>query len=209
MKKTTFIFPILFLIFSAPAFSQVDLGVQISPSLSFNRLRDESPTEDFSASGVGGRLVAGLIADYNFQENYYASTGLFFVPKRVGIEGGNGKEAYRLHYLQIPVSIKLFTNEVALDTRIYFQAGLTADIKLLEDNISDQVTYVTQFRGLDSSLLIAAGAEYRFGYSTILFGGISYRRGLGNVVKNTIPGVESKDLIIKNDLLGIDIGVKF
>ena len=63
----------------------------------------------------------------------------FFVPKRVGIESSGGvEEAYRLHYLQIPIALKLFTNEVALDTRVYFQVGLTADVKLLEDNLTEQ-----------------------------------------------------------------------
>lgn len=207
MKKLLLIFSLILMFL--PAFSQIKLGVQLSPGLSFNRIRSESASNNFSPSGVGGRLVAGVTADYPFQENYYVSSGIFFVPKRVGIQGPDEfKEVQRLHYLQIPATLKLFTNEVALDTRIYFQVGLTADIKILEDNISDEIRYVQDFRPVDSSLLAAAGAEYRFGYNTIIYGGLSYRRGFGNVVKNAL-NPSAADLIIKNDILGIDMGIKF
>ena len=129
------------------------------------------------------------------RENYFVSSGLFFVPKRVGVRDNATdpvEEAYKLHYLQIPATMKLFTNEVALDTRVYFQGGFTLDIKLKEDKISSEAQYVEDFGFADASLLVATGAEYRYGYNTILFGGFSYRRGFGNVVRNaTHP--ESRD----------------
>lgn len=208
MKKTLSIFALV--LFTLPAFSQFKIGLQVSPSLSFNRVRDEAPA-DFSPSGIGGRLIMGIIADYNFQENYFASSGLFFIPKRVGLRGSSPdqiKEIHRLHYLQIPATLKLFTNEVALDTRIYFQVGLTADIKILEDNISDQTQYIADFRPVDSSVLIGAGTEYRFGYNTIVFGGLTYRRGLSNIIRNR-QDPSATGLIIKNDMLSLDLGIKF
>lgn len=207
MKKTLLIFSLV--LFTLPAFSQFKIGLQVSPSLSFNRVNDKAP-DNFSSSGLGARLVTGVIVDYNFQENYYVSSGLFFISKRVGLEEeGNGfKETHRLHYLQIPATLKLFTNEIALDTRIYFQVGLTADIKILEDNISDQVEHIADFRPVDSSVLVGTGAEYRFGYNTIVFAGVTYRRGLANVIRNYgNPGADG--LILKNDLLSLDLGIKF
>lgn len=209
MKRLLLILP--FIVLFLPAFSQIKLGVQLTPGLSFNRVRSESTSNEFTAKGVGGRVIAGITADYPFQENYYASSGLFFVPKRVGIQGsgpGQITEIQRLHYLQIPATLKMFTNEVRLDTRIYFQVGLTVDIKILEDNISDEIKYVGDFRSLDAGLLTAAGVEYRFGYNTIVYGGLSYRRGFGNVVQSALDPSAS-DLIIKNDILGIDMGIKF
>lgn len=208
MKRLLLIVSIL--AFTLPAYSQFKIGLQVSPSLSFNRVRDEAPA-NFSSSGIGGRIIAGIITDYNFQENYFVSSGLFFIPKRVGFreEGTNQiKEIHRLHYLQIPATLKLFTNEVALDTRIYFQVGLTADVKILEDNISDQVEYIEDFRPVDSSVLVGAGAEYRFGYNTIVFGGLTYRRGLANVIRNYRVS-SAEGLIIKNDMLSLDLGIKF
>ena len=103
--------------------------------------------------------------------------------------------------------MKLFTNEVALDTRIYFQGGFAFDIKLKEDKISSEAEYIQDFGFVDASLLLAAGAEYRYGYNTILFGGFSYRRGFGNVVRNAIG--PAGDLVIKNDLFSLDLGIKF
>ncbi|MEQ9443808.1 MAG: outer membrane beta-barrel protein [Cyclobacteriaceae bacterium] len=190
-------------------YAQLKLGVQVSPTLSFNRIDDDDASMGFNSNGIGGRLVAGVIADYMFQENYYFSTGIFFTPKRVGLETSTNpvEEAYRLHYLQVPASIKLFTNEVALDTRVYFQAGFTLDLKILEDNLSETTQYVDSFRPVDTSLLLGTGVEYQYGYSTTLYGGFSYRRGLVNAVRQTDNG--AGDLVIKNDLFSLDIGVKF
>lgn len=211
MNRKNSIFLALLLTFLAvPAWSQVELGLQFSPSLSFNRIDDDDASVDLSTNGVGFRGVFGVISDFYFQENYYFSTGLFFVPKRVGIEDAtnNIEESYRLHYLQIPASLKLFTNEVALDMRLYFQVGLTFDVKILEDELSDQVRYIEDFRNFDSNVLLGTGLEYRIGYSTTVYGGLSYRRGLVNVVKNQFePNVG--DIMIKNDMLSLDLGVKF
>ncbi|MGB3777617.1 MAG: outer membrane beta-barrel protein [Tunicatimonas sp.] len=212
MRQFTLIF--LLLVSSTAAFAQIDfsrikLGLQISPTLSFNRVNDESADVNFSSDGVGGRMIGGAVLDYMLTDNYFISSGLFFVPKRVGLRNdvGEAQDRYKLHYLQIPATMKLFTNEVALDTRIYFQAGFTLDIKLLDDNISETVTYVEDFGFVDSSLLLAAGAEYRYGYNTIFFGGFSYRRGLANVVRNEFAPVQ--DIVVKNDLFSLDLGIKF
>ena len=212
MRRYTLIF--LFLASSTAGFAQIDfsrikLGLQVSPTLSFNRVDDESADVSFSSDGVGGRMIGGAVLDYMLTDNYFISSGLFFVPKRVGVRNdvSEARDRYKLHYLQIPATMKLFTNEVALDTRIYFQAGFTLDIKLLEDNISETVEYVEDFGFVDSSLLLAAGAEYRYGYNTIFFGGFSYRRGLANVVRNEFTPV--RDIVVKNDLFSLDLGIKF
>ena len=212
MRRYTLIF--LFLASSTAGFAQIDfsrvkIGLQISPTLSFNRVDDESADVNFSSDGVGGRMIGGAVLDYMLTDNYFISSGLFFVPKRVGLRNNadEARDRHKLHYLQIPATMKLFTNEVALDTRIYFQAGFTLDIRLLEDNISETVTYVEDFGFVDSSLLLAAGAEYRYGYNTIFFGGFSYRRGLANVVRNEFAPV--RDLTVKNDLFSLDLGIKF
>ena len=192
------------------AFSQFKIGLQVSPSLSFNRVSDDSEDVDFSSDGVGARIVAGAILDYMLRENYFLSSGLFFVPKRVGLKDNATQqieEAYKLHYLQIPATMKLFTNEVALDTRVYFQAGFAFDIKLKEDKLSENVRYVDDFGFVDASLLLATGAEYRYGYNTVLFGGFSYRRGFGNVVRNGNGAAD--ELVIKNDMFSLDLGIKF
>lgn len=206
---TRYILLLFFALSYVDSFAQLKLGVQMSPTLSFNRIDDDDAQVGFDNSGIGGRLIAGAVADYMFQENYYFSTGIFFVPKRVGLETSTDPvaESYRLHYLQVPVSVKLFTNEVTLDTRIYFQVGFTLDLKILEDNLSEDTQYIERFGPVDSSLLLGTGAEYQIGYSTIVYGGFSYRRGLANVVRT--PADITGDLQVKNDLFSLDLGVKF
>ena len=209
-RKNTIFLALILLMLSFPAYSQFELGLQLSPSLSFNRIDDDEATVGLSTNGVGARIIGGVIADFYIRENYYFNTGLFFVPKRVGIEDAdnNIEEAYRLHYLQLPATLKLYTNEIALDMRLYFQVGMTLDVKVLEDELSDEVAYVQNFRPIDANVLLGSGVEYRIGYSTTLYGGFSYRRGLVNVVKDQFdPNVG--EIIIKNDLLSLDLGVKF
>jgi len=209
-RKNTIFLAIALLTLSLPAFSQFELGLQLSPSLSFNRIDDDDASVSLSTDGVGGRIVAGAFGDFYLRENYYLHTGLFFVPKRVGIEDADNstEEAYRLHYLQLPAALKLYTNEVALDMKIYFLVGFTLDVKILEDELSDEVRYVQDFQPVDAGLLLGSGLEYRIGYSTTLFGGLSYRRGFANVVKDQFdPNVG--DIGIKNDMLSLDIGIKF
>ncbi len=211
MKRKNTIFLVLsLLLVSSPAFSQFELGLQLSPSLSFNRIDDDEASVGLSTNGVGGRIAASLIADFYLRENYYLHSGISFVPKRVGIEDAdnNIEESYRLQYLQLPAAIKLYTNEVALDMRLYFLVGLTLDVKILEDELSDEVRYVQDFRPIDANVMVASGLEYRIGYSTTIYGGFSYRRGLVNVVKNQFePNVGN--IIIKSDMLSLDLGIKF
>jgi len=209
-RKNTIFLALVLLISASPAYSQFELGLQLSPSLSFNRIDDDEASVGLSTNGIGARIPAGVIADVYIRESYYFHTGLFFVPKRVGIgdADNNIEEAYRLHYLQLPAALKLYTNEVALDMRLYFLVGLTLDVKILEDELSDEVRYVQDFRAFDANVMVGSGLEYRIGYSTTIYGGFSYRRGLVNVVKNQFePNVGN--IIIKNDMLSLDLGVKF
>jgi hypothetical protein len=197
--------------FSFTTFAQVNIGLQVSPSLSFNRVDESSDTADLSAKGVGGKLQAGIFSDFLITKSYYFSTGIFFVPKRIALQDTRNpsvEEVYHLQYLQVPAMLKVYTEEISLDTRIYIQSGLNGEIKINEKGVSPESTYLGNFRTFDASWIIGAGLEYRIGYSTTLFGGFSYRRGLINVVTQPLQPFDG-DLSLKNDFVSLDVGIKF
>ena len=198
MQKTTFSAFLVFMAFFSVA--QTKIGLKFSPLLSASRtdLRYENTVNDtlnIEPSGLFGRLSLGLVVDYSISDTYYFSTGVSFLPKKVGVDitgedGGfyaNPSEEYNLQYLQIPVTLKLFTNEVAPDLSIFFQVGAGAEIRVFEEPVEDNYSLISEFRPFDASVILGGGVEYRAGINTILFVDMSYQRGLLNIVKSTTP----------------------
>lgn len=207
-KLLFFLFTLLAL---QTAHAQSKVGIKFSPTLSTNRVNDVSDGISYDENGVGGRFIFGPVLDLFITENYYFSTGLLYAPKRVGVTvtpptGATAEEAYKLQYLQIPATLKLFTNELALDTRVYFQLGGLFELKISDKPSEETYQYIEGFRLFDLGVHLGTGVEYRVGYNTLLFGGIYYNRGLINVVTKTLGDA---DINIKNDLLGLEFGVKF
>jgi hypothetical protein len=219
MQKTIFsAFLVLSTFFSV---AQTKIGLKFSPLLSVSRtdLRYENTandTLDIDPSGLFGRISLGLVVDHSLSDTYYFSTGVSFLPKRVGVDivgesGGfyaNPSELYNLQYIQIPISLKLFTNEVLPDLSIFFQVGAGAEIKVFEEPVEDNYTLIRGFRPFDASVILGGGVEYRAGINTVLFADISYQRGLINIVKSTTPALP-ETFSIRTSAIMLDLGVKF
>ncbi len=190
--------------------AQVKFGFKAAPQLSFNRIQSGSDAYDIENDGSSIKLLLGPTFDFPFRENHYFSTGLFFNGKQaafIATDKNNrevSSENYNLQYLQIPFTLKLFTEEIGLDKKLYFQFGGTTDIRLQgilsNDNLLNQVHF------FDLSALLAAGMEYRIGLKTKLFAGLYYNRGLLNTVSQTRIEGEWR---LNNDTVGLEIGVIF
>jgi hypothetical protein len=197
------------------SYSQHRIGLKFSPTLSVNRIDSESDRIDYSSNGVGARFIFGPTFDYFLGENYYISTGLLYAPKRAGVSGivndtrRRVDERYNLQYLQIPATLKLFTNELALDTRLYFQLGGLLEFKISDRSAQTSIVLVDRFRNYDFSTLLGTGVEYRIGVNTVLYGGISYVRGLLNVATRQKDDPIFDKFTLKNDLLALDLGIMF
>lgn len=211
------------------ASAQVEIGLKISPSVT--SLRAESPADhSFSSDGSKFSFGGGLVVDYFFGENYAFSTGLLLTGKGGNITykdapastGGqmlSVKQKIGTQYLELPLTVKLFTNEVAPATRLYFQVGGSLNVPIGtringEKFFTDPATgsenkasnYVYFF---DADALAAIGAEYQMGESTKLFAGISYHRGLVDVDRYFEKTRKFKDVTIKNSSVALDLGIKF
>ncbi|MEM8894206.1 MAG: porin family protein [Bacteroidota bacterium] len=197
------------------ASAQTKLGLKFSPSASLNRISNQSDTLDFSDDGAAIRFLFGLTADVPISDTYSFSTGVIYTPKHVSFAavGENGGsylidlEEYRLHYLMIPISLKLYTNEIQPDAKLYFQVGATGEVKIFDEPKDERFIGIEDFNLFNASVLLGAGLEYKVGLNTILTAGFSYYRGLLNAIDQTIP--IDDELIIKNDMISFDVGVKF
>ncbi|WP_210519158.1 porin family protein [Hymenobacter terricola] len=211
------------------AAAQIEIGLKVSPSIT--SLRAESPTDhafasDGSQLGFGG----GLVVDYFFGENYAFSTGLLLTGKGgtisyTDVSGGVTGQPFVVkpkistQYLELPVTIKLFTNEIAPATRLYFQVGPSLNIPIgtridgnkfftdpataKENKASDYIYFV------DVDIMAGAGVEYQLAKSTKVFAGLSYHRGLVDIDHYFESTRGFKDVTIKNSSFGLDLGIKF
>ncbi|UII28397.1 PorT family protein [Fulvivirga maritima] len=156
MRKKLLI--LLFFFISYGSYAQVELGFKFTPTISSSRLNSDSDDFNYSSDGVGIRFAAGPFADFAFRENYYFSTGVFLVSNRSAFEITDKnntvryKEEYGVQYIQIPVAIKLYTNEIALDKRIYFQVGTTMEFNVKEKEKEEEYFVVENFRFFNVTL---------------------------------------------------------
>ena len=197
---------LIFFIFSNFIFAQTKLGLKVAPLISTNRATNDS--RNVNDNNAKLRASFGLIVDKPISDFYYLSSGLVFMPKYISFRtNALTVEKYNIQYLQIPVTLKLFTNEIKPDTKIYFQVGGGIEIKIYEENKDTDNFRVEKFMPLDLSMILGTGVEFKAGINTILFSGISYHRGLVNIISDAVTNYEN--LEIRNSILSVDFGVKF
>lgn len=200
--------------------SDLRLGIKLAPTFGNSRVLLDDPANTVENDGSAFRLSIGLIADREFGNGYIFSSGVIYIPKEVSIAasgtGGNvfntGPETYKLQYLQIPGTVKLFTNEIQPDVKIYFQLGMALEIKVYEeaDTELDEPEVIAQFQPFNIPVILGTGFEYKAGVNTTIFAGVSYQRGLTNIVESTNTNYEFAEAVsIRTTLLSIDAGVKF
>ncbi len=221
MKKLILLITLIFLssVLSVNLKAQdVRLGVTFAPTISFNQGVFTADTQGGNLKGgsSGLRFIFGLISDFNLSdERYYFSTGLVYLTKTAGLDGQFAGRAnmpltdnkYNLQYMQVPITLKLFTNEVMSGARIFFQLGGGLELKLSEkvktENNPDNLDPI-DFQVIEIPLILASGIEFDLGQG-ILYGSLGYQRGLTNAAKK----VDGGKLIIRNQLLTINAGFFF
>ena len=214
MRKSL-LFASFILIGALACFSQTKLGLKFSPLFSSHKISLKSDLLEVSQGKIATRMSIGLIVDHPLTDTYFLSSGLIYLPKRVSInlvEEGSGTapknpfESYDLNYLQVPLSLKLFTNEIAPDISLFFQIGLALEFKIFEQELNEDYEFISKFKFFDTAAIIGTGIEYRLGINTLFFAGISLQRGLINIINQTNPDYP---LVIRNQIVSIDLGMKF
>ena len=223
MKKLTLL--MLFLVAGFSAMAQVEIGLMVSPTITGNRFIAED-RYNFEKENSSLRLGVGVVADYFFAQNYAFSTGLVYRSKGSEISynytredaGGatvttRGKDDISLQYIELPVTLKLFTNEVAPGTIAYFQVGGSLNTKVAAQvnnkKVIDGDKVGKRFNIFEADALLGGGVEFQMGQSTKIFGGITYHRGLTDIDDYYEKQLGDKNIALKNNGVSVDIGVKF
>ncbi|WP_114781994.1 porin family protein [Botryobacter ruber] len=205
--------------------AQVEIGFQVSPGVSGNRFIADDKYNFTNSNNL--RLGVGLIADYFFSQNYAFSTGLLYRSKGGEItynysrqvDGStvtmSGQDNISVQYVEVPLTIKLFTNELAPGTVAYFQAGGSLNTKVgakvNDKRIIANEKVSKRFNLFEADVVLGGGVEYVLGQSTKVFGGVSYHRGLTNIDNyyKKEEQLNDSNLSIRNSGFSLDVGIKF
>ena len=207
-----------FLLIAQNSWSQTSLGLRFATAITPNRTLQTSDSSDVDPKGAGLRFLLGFDVDFVLSTNYTFNTGLHYAPKRVSVlispENGvdpspqiQGKEEYRLQYIQIPLTLKMYTSEIGEGKRLFFQPGFVLEYLVFSEPLEDEYTLVEEFSSFDISFNFGVHLEYSIS-STVVTTGLSYYRGLINSVQTVNP-LFGDDLTIRNDMIAISFGLRF
>lgn len=208
MKK---IFALVLIFSTALALKAQDnnfqLGFQLSPNLSW--LTPDA--EGIESDGMKFGFSYGIVADFKIAENYAFSTGFTLLNAGGKINypdiqsvtantqtpldtGGRTAANIRLNYIQIPLIIKLKTNEIGY-MKYFGQFGLAGafNIDAVADTEFDypggsgtvnreDVDFLDEISLFRASLMMGIGAEYNLTGNTSLMFGITFDNGFLNIL---------------------------
>ena len=217
MKKLSLV--LMFLCFGLSASAQMEIGVQLSPNIAGNRFIAEDAYNFRNSNNL--RFGVGVIADYFFSQNYAISTGLIYRTKggkityshNNGTATTSGSDNISIQYIQLPVTLKLFTNEIAPGTILYVQVGTALNTKVAAEindrKIINNEKMIKRFNIFEVDAILGTGVEFTLGQSTKLLAGISYHRGLTDIDDYYEDLFNDKNISVKNNVINLDFGVKF
>jgi hypothetical protein len=246
-----FIYALLFGISTTGLFAQKKIGIKLSPGVTLANLKQEDnpSSNDIQSINWGNKASLGfgfgLFMDFPFAENRLAfSTGLGYsmknfimdieTPIGVGIYNPETQNTtsfnisedpqYLLHYLQLPITIKVFTNPTMNGNRFYFQAGATLELKIAEQALDKDNNYLYQlseesnggksiFKSEDIGIYGAVGYELKLKSGKVFFGALSINKGLLKQMNSFkwLPGDPNMDYFMNVKLaqVGMEFGYLF
>jgi hypothetical protein len=204
---------LLSVLYMPEARSQIVVGVKVSPSVIHNRIGSVPPGYDIRNAGLSMRPAAGIFVDYRHENRHTAfSTGIIYRPKVLKYRAYLPEEpellekTHRLQYLEVPLLLKLYTDEFALDKRFYTECGLVPALLIHQEQTRPEYPLITGFRPIDVALQLGAGAEFQLGPRTLFQMGLSYSRGLVNISKSDVLAA---GLVFKNSMISLDFGLRY
>lgn len=204
----------------------IEMSLRFAPNVGVNVVEGSGAYQGFASNGTALRPSVGVNLDYFFFKDRYAfSSGMWYTIKRMGyrIPGSYGERiwnpgapvkegVYNLQYVQVPLTVKLFANNLFPTSRLYIQTGGVFDVKLAEKPLQEttNVYYqVAQREGTrrqfgfgDVAWLLGGGIQYRLNRTNALNLGLSYQRGLLEIAR-------PKDLRLRNRMVSLELGLKF
>ena len=186
-------------------------GIHASPNISYL-----STKADGVETPANVKFGFGLMAIFNFAENYAFASGINIVGRggdlRLPTDSTLYSANYSSQFLQIPLQLRMSTREFGYST-FFATFGGSIDLKLSEENSLDPRptqeidSYVNFFNAMFS---IGAGMEYSLGGNTSLIGGIYYNQSLlNNLSKDPVYPLIDKDKTYRFDYVSLQVGILF
>jgi len=224
LKRNIIVGVLVLFIFNTQLFAQqkpFKFGFKIAPAISWM-----SPdAQDYESGGSAFTFAWGFISDFTLMDNYYVSTGFnmsYFqgklsFPHSCEYENvtydGTMDRTYNLRYIEVPLSLKMKTNELIENFQFFGLIGVNTGFKIrskandyfrgfneiLNDDYSyseEQVDIRDETAAVKASLLVGAGTEYVVDESISIIFGINFNNGFTNVLKgeNNSNGVEARGI---------------
>jgi len=234
------IIPILLLIsvISITAAGQADrpfrFGLHISPLIGWLK----TDVAEYDSDGPTINLNYGFSTEFMIASNYTFATGLDIItnggklryPHAMQInetdsfpQPGTLLRKYRTQYLQVPITIRMRTNEIGYFT-FYGQFGFTTGFNI-KSTADDEFDFSVSSTGgkintenvdvkddisfFRAGMLIGAGLEYSLGGSTALTAGVTFNNGFTDILKgksNIDASIEENAI---SNVLEVSLGVIF
>ena len=117
-------------------------------------------------------------------------------------------------FIQLPIALKFYTQEIAKGTKLYFSLGGALDFKIAKDNVEingdEEIGGETFSRLFDAGILVGAGFEKKIGARNKVFGGLTYNRAfVNNLTDDFTSFVNNDSARINRDQFSLVIGFKF
>lgn len=201
MKKSIILLTIVFCFIMKSGISQEKpfvFGIRVAPNIGW--MKPDSQGYENQGSDVG--FSWGFLAEFHLMENYAINTGFNISYLNATLEyeetvnGVDGllNRGYRLKYVEIPMTLKMRTNEfngITYFGMIGFGAGFKLSAKAkdkfvpeggaqedLENDISDDI------KSVRASLILGVGLEYPIGGDTKILGGLNFNNGINDILSN-------------------------
>lgn len=86
--------------------------------------------KDYADKKIKIGYLVGLSAEYEFTDNFYLQSGIYFITKGVKLKGDIGsstekkhwKQTFNMQYLELPL-LATYKIEMVSDTKVFFNAG--------------------------------------------------------------------------------------
>ena len=230
MKKNIILIVVLFLFASVLNAQETSkpfaFSVRVGPNISW--FKSNADAVEFNGPMIG--FSWGALFEFPLQDNFSCVSGfnIHFAGGKINYTGLNQSipvivdEQYTLKYLELPVLLKIRTNETK-GYSFYGQLGLGTSFRLnsrvsrtfkLPPNSTSTSGFERQKLNSDNltsfireSLIIGIGAQYSLQQNLKLFGGLNFNNGFTDILKKG-PYNTSDQKVISN-FVELNVGLYF
>ena len=196
------------------------MGLSFSPTMNWMKTKSEGLSSDGAKLG----FKYGLMADFNFGENYSLATGIFINNaggKYTSLEVADSMQKthtydQKIQSLEIPLTLRMRTKEIGY-LKYFGQFGFspqvvlnsTSDIEIEGMDGLDNVNAKNSVASFDLALVLGLGIEYNISGTTNLMVGLTYSNGFVDMLKGTSNGFAETEKNASTNQIALNLGVLF